>query len=106
MAAEAVGILRAAASALDGAGTSVVNRIADDLAALSAGADLPTARFEPALSHGQVLRSALLPLEKMAEAFSDIAIEQDAPSGACTVDFEEASPASVMPAPGRGPHQF
>lgn len=73
MAAEAIGILRAAAFALDSADSSVMIRIADDLAALSAGADLLPARFDPALSHGQNLRSALLPLEKMAEAFSDIA---------------------------------
>jgi rubrerythrin len=73
MAAEAVGILHAAASALESTDSSVTTRIADDLAILSAGAELPTARFDPALSHGQVLRSALLPLEKMAEAFSDIA---------------------------------
>ena len=74
MAAEAIGILRAAASGFwTGAGSSVVIRIADDLAVLSAGAELRTAQFDPALSHGQILRSALLPLEKMAEAFSDIA---------------------------------
>jgi rubrerythrin len=73
MAAEAIGILRAAASALDSAGSSVVTRIADDLAVLSAGVELRTGPFDPALSHGQILRSALLPLEKMAEAFSDIA---------------------------------
>lgn len=73
MAAEAIAILRAAASALDSADSSVMIRIADDLAALSAGADFPSARVDPALSHGQILRSALLPLEKMAEAFSDIA---------------------------------
>jgi rubrerythrin len=73
MAAEAVGILRAAASALDDAGSSVVNRIADDLTDLSADAQPSAVPFDATLSHGQILRSVLLPLEKMAEAFSDIA---------------------------------
>jgi rubrerythrin len=73
MAAEAIAILRAAASALDSADSSVMIRIAEDLAALSAGVERRIAPFDPALSRGQILRSALLPLEKMAEAFSDIA---------------------------------
>ncbi|MGF7209742.1 rubrerythrin [Skermanella aerolata] len=73
MAAEATAVLRAAASALGSDDSSAVIRIADDLAVLSAGADLPTTPFDPTLGRKQILRSALLPLEKMAEAFSDIA---------------------------------
>lgn len=73
MAAEATAVLRAAASALGSDDSSIMTRIADDLAALSTGRDIPGARIDPTLGHGQILRSALLPLEKMAEAFSDIA---------------------------------
>lgn len=73
MAAEAIGILRAAAVVLEGDDSGILTRIADDLAVLSAGAELPAAQLDPALGHKQILRSALLPLEKMAEAFSDIA---------------------------------
>jgi rubrerythrin len=77
MAGETVGILRAAASALESAGerddAEAVIGIAADLAPLTAGAERQAALFEPNLPRGQILRSALLPLEKMSEAFSDIA---------------------------------
>jgi rubrerythrin len=73
MAAEATAVLRAAAPALGSDDSGILTRIADDLAALSTGQDIPSARIDPTLGHGQILRSALLPLEKMAEAFSDIA---------------------------------
>jgi rubrerythrin len=78
---ETVGILRAAASALENAGesgdTEAVIGIAADLALLTvgvtAGAERQAALFEPDLPREQILRSALLPLEKMSEVLSDIA---------------------------------
>jgi rubrerythrin len=81
MAGETVGILRAAASALENAGerddAEAVNGIATDLAPLTVGvtarAERQAALFEPDLSRKQILQSALLPLEKMSEVLSDIA---------------------------------
>jgi rubrerythrin len=81
MAGEAVGILRAAASALENAGerndAEAVIGIAADLAPLTigatAGAERQAALFEPGLPRERILRSALLPLEKMSEVLSDIA---------------------------------
>ena len=77
LAVETVGILRTAASALENAGemddAEAVNRIAADLTPLTAGKEGQAPLFEPDLPRERILRSALLPLEKMSEAFSDIA---------------------------------
>jgi hypothetical protein len=81
MAGEAVGMLRAAASALENAGerddAEAVIGIAADLAPLTvgvtAGVERQAASFEPDLPREQILQSALLPLEKMSEVLSDIA---------------------------------
>jgi hypothetical protein len=54
-----------------------VTRIAADLAPLTVGvttgAERQASLFESGLSREQILRSALLPLEKMSEVLSDIA---------------------------------
>ncbi|UEM21469.1 ferritin family protein [Skermanella mucosa] len=77
LAGETVGILRAAASALDRAGKTddagALAGIADDLTPLITGPGPAPASVDPVLGEGRNLRSALAALERMAEIFSDIA---------------------------------